>query len=150
VPLKVLPHPGPPLVWILRKTHSLRTGPDVPLNRSQPPWARHLGPTSPTIGYVRLTAAEMEQLRELVMDRWDPIAVHVPENGPDERACYWTEYDDYLPSIVGHLDAGEGAEWLAAHLSDLRTKDMGLPARFDLDRAAAAAIVAWHQRTRAR
>src|SRR3954452_7718506 len=26
---KVLTHPGPPLVWILRKTHSLRTGPDV-------------------------------------------------------------------------------------------------------------------------
>jgi hypothetical protein len=25
----VLTHPGPPSVWILRKTHSLRTGPDV-------------------------------------------------------------------------------------------------------------------------
>jgi hypothetical protein len=25
----VLTHPGPPLVWISRKTHSLRSGPDV-------------------------------------------------------------------------------------------------------------------------
>ena len=25
----MLTHPGPPLVWILRKTHSLRSGPDV-------------------------------------------------------------------------------------------------------------------------
>src|SRR6185295_1469257 len=39
---KVLTHPGPPSLWIPGRTHSLRSGPDVLLRRSQRPWARQL------------------------------------------------------------------------------------------------------------
>jgi hypothetical protein len=93
---------------------------------------------------MRPTASDMEELRALVMARWDPIGVHVPENGPDERVLYWNEYDSYLPTIVAHLDRGDGVERLTDYLAGLRTVNMGLPPHSDHDAAAAAAIVAWH------
>jgi hypothetical protein len=93
-------------------------------------------------------ASEMEQLRELVMTTWDPIGVHLPENGPEERALYWNEYDDYLPTIRARLDAGEDIDWLVSNLTHIRTELMGLSPRPDLDQAAARAIVDWHRRIR--
>src|SRR3954468_13648442 len=39
---KVLTHPGPPSLWIPGRTHTLRSGPDVFLRRSQRPRARQL------------------------------------------------------------------------------------------------------------
>jgi hypothetical protein len=97
-----------------------------------------------------MTALDLEELRSLVMTRWDPIGVHVARNGPDERAHYWNEYDSYLPIIVAHLDRGDGVEWLTDYLADLRTKDMGLPPHLERDAVVASAIVAWHAAARRR
>jgi hypothetical protein len=99
--------------------------------------------------FMSLTTVEMERLRELVMICWDPVGVHLRESTLQGRACYWNEYDSYLPSIVGHLDAGDDVEWLAEYLASLRTENMGLSPQPDLDRQAATAIVEWHRRTRA-
>jgi len=77
-----------------------------------------------------------EELRKLVMDCWDPIGVLQGSPG---------EYDRYLPSMVFHLDSGDGANALQADLCRFRTKNMGLPSRPDLDAAAALTIIDWYQ-----
>lgn len=79
------------------------------------------------------TASELNQLRTVVLECWDPVPVGL--QGPLD------EYDTYLPSITGNLDRGDGAKALQADLSRFRTKDMGLPSRPDLDAAAALTII---------
>lgn len=92
--------------------------------------------------------SEIDQLRYLVMTNWDPIGVHVPENGPEEPALYWNEYDNYLPTIRAGLDAGEDIDWLVPYLTRVRTELMGRSPRPDLDQATARAIIDWHRRIR--
>jgi hypothetical protein len=94
---------------------------------------------------ARLTPDQMEQLRELVMTRWDPIGVHFEANNAEDRACYWDEYDMYLPVMVERARRA-GADGLRDYLETVRTVDIGLEARADVDRRAADAIVKWLSR----
>ena len=94
----------------------------------------------------RWTAAEVERLRELVMECWDPIGVHRIAALPDDgREAYWDEYDSYLPVIIGHLHRGDGADAIQATLSAFRTGEMGLPPAAQRDADAAAAILEWYR-----
>jgi hypothetical protein len=89
----------------------------------------------------------MDQLRDLVMTVWDPIGVHVPEDSTEDRALYWGEYDNYPPTIMARLDAGDDIDWLISYLAHVSTKLMRLSPNPDHDRHAAQTIVDWHQRT---
>jgi hypothetical protein len=81
----------------------------------------------------------LERLRRAVMEAWDPVSVMNPEDGPEEWAAYWDEYDDYLPTIVTHLEQGD-IDALAPYLDAVRTTEMGLPSTPDRDRAVAATL----------
>jgi hypothetical protein len=81
----------------------------------------------------------LEQIRRAVMEEWDPIGVMNPQDGPDEWAAYWEEYDDYLPTIATHLTQGD-VDALAIYLDGIRTTEMGLPSTPGRDRAVAAAL----------
>jgi hypothetical protein len=39
------------------------------------------------------TAAEIERLRSLLMQEWDPIGVHHVSDDDEDRERYWDEYD---------------------------------------------------------
>jgi hypothetical protein len=94
------------------------------------------------------TAEEIEQLRSLLMEEWDPIGVHHFSDDDEDRESYWDEYDSYMPAILSDLDSGGDVEWLAQYLARRRTMDMGLDDRPELDRRAAEAIIAWNSRGR--
>lgn len=94
------------------------------------------------------TADEIEQLRALLMEKWDPIGVHDLADDEIDREAYWDEYDSYMPAILSDLQNGGDVEWLAQYLARRRTVDMGLGNRPDLDRHAAEAIIAWNPRRR--
>jgi hypothetical protein len=52
------------------------------------------------------TAEEIEQLRSLLMEEWDPIGVHHFSDDDEDRESYWDEYDSYMPAILSDLDSG--------------------------------------------
>jgi hypothetical protein len=88
-------------------------------------------------GRVRpLRWCSMEGLREAVMRLWDPIGVAAEPAAADE-------YDDYLPQIERRLIAGNVGE-LAEYLARVRTETIGMPARSDLDEAAAMRLREWY------
>ena len=90
------------------------------------------------------SAEEVEGLRRLLMERWDPIGVHDVSDDDEDRESYWDEYDSYMPEILSDLGRGGDVEWLTQYLARRRTIDMGLDARPDLDRRAAEAIMSWN------
>lgn len=57
---------------------------------------------------------------------WDPIGVSTT---PEARS----EYEDYVPQIVGMLERNEDTQEVAKLLSKIRTKTMGLPENFTKD-----------------
>jgi len=94
----------------------------------------------------RWTAAEVERLRELLMECWDPIGVgRIPALRDAGHRAHWDEYDAYLPVIIGHLHRDDGADALQETLSEFRTDEMGLPPAPAQDADAAAAIVEWYR-----
>ena len=94
------------------------------------------------------TGDEIEQLRTLLMEQWDPIGVHHFSDDDEDRGSYWDEYDSYMPAILSELESCGDVERLARYLAQRRTMDMGLDDRPDLDRRAAEAIIAWNPRRR--
>jgi len=44
---------------------------------------------------------EIEELRRLLMEQWDPIGVYHFADDDGNRECYWDEYDSYSGSRVG-------------------------------------------------
>jgi hypothetical protein len=80
------------------------------------------------------------QLRRILMDEWDPIGVRgVPEASD--------EYDSYLGQIGGRLREGQGADAIAAFLTDLEENRMGLgvsEAARNPNIALAERLVGWH------
>jgi hypothetical protein len=93
------------------------------------------------------SSSEIEGLRQLLMEHWDPIGVHAFAEADDDRSSYWDEYDGYMPAILSNLEAGGDVGWLAQYLARRRTMDMGLDARPDLDRKAAEAVVSWNPKS---
>jgi hypothetical protein len=59
------------------------------------------------------------ELRQLLMEEWDPIHVRGVPGAADE-------YDAYLPRIVARLRDGATAEDIAAYLTDIEEVQMGL------------------------
>ncbi len=74
---------------------------------------------------------------EEVLQRWDPIGVTPGEFAPSD------EYDSYAPHIVSLLSAGASATELSAHLEQIRTVTIGLPADRSRDTKCAEELVGW-------
>jgi len=66
------------------------------------------------------------RVSEVLYYLWDPIGV---STAPEARS----EYEDYVPQMVGMLERNEDAQELAKLLSKIRTKTMGLPENFTKD-----------------
>jgi hypothetical protein len=86
----------------------------------------------------------MEQLRQAVTELWDPIGVFHSE-GADDFDWPRDEYDNYLPAIAAHLHRHD-LDGLTAYLARIRTDQMGMTSRLDLDRSAAEALTGWYER----
>ena len=77
------------------------------------------------------------QLRQLMMEEWDPIEVQgVPEA--------LDEYDTYVGRVADRLRRGASADEVAAMLGAYRTESMELAPDPIADLAAATVIVAWY------
>jgi hypothetical protein len=46
------------------------------------------------------SSSEIDGLRQLLMEHWDPIGVHAFAEADDDRSSYWDEYDGYMPAIL--------------------------------------------------
>jgi hypothetical protein len=66
------------------------------------------------------------RVSEVLYYLWDPIGV---STAPEARS----EYEDYVPQMVGMLERNEDAQELAKLLSNIRTNTMGLPENFTKD-----------------
>jgi hypothetical protein len=77
------------------------------------------------------------QLRNLLMDNWDPIGVR----GVQEAI---NEYDTYAGRIADTLRRGADAESVSAMLSTVRVDWMSLQPDPGTDAKAARAIVDWY------
>ena len=80
------------------------------------------------------------ELRQLLMEEWDPIHVRgVPETAD--------EYDAYLPRIVGQLREGATDQDIAAYLTDVEEVQMGLApsaAARERNQALAGRLRSWY------
>ena len=80
------------------------------------------------------------QLRHILMEEWDPIGVRgVPEASD--------EYDSYLGQIGERLREGQGADEIAAFLTDLEEVRIGLgvsEAARNRNVVLAQRLVDWH------
>lgn len=61
------------------------------------------------------------QVKEILMNDWDPIGV---KNNPNAKA----EYDEYALRIVGMLYNGSNENKIAEYLNMVVTQDLGLSA----------------------
>ncbi len=77
------------------------------------------------------------ELRALLMEHWDPIEVR----GTPEA---FDEYDGYIGRIANRLRGGATVAEVAAILTSIRIRDMGLAPEPNTDTTAATTIVAWH------
>lgn len=62
-----------------------------------------------------------KQVKDILMNDWDPIGV---KNNPNAKA----EYDEYALRIVGMLYNGSNENKIAEYLNIVVTQDLGLPA----------------------
>jgi hypothetical protein len=97
---------------------------------------------------VQLAGDEMEQLRQAVIELWDPIGVFRRSEGGDNFEWPRDEYDNYLPAIAAHLHRHD-LDGLTAYLTRTRTDVMGMTSRLDQDRSAAQALTVWYERLHA-
>ncbi len=88
---------------------------------------------------ARRVRAEVLAVEE-ILRRWDPIGV-LPGLGDDEGPM--DEYDSYAPHVLGLMQRGAGTLEIGAHLSDLRTRQMGLPPSPQSDSRFAAELMTW-------
>jgi hypothetical protein len=71
-------------------------------------------------------------IRRVLVDQWNPIGVNVPDD----------EYDGYIPTIYRMMQELAGVEKLADHLGKLEWISMGLSPTPDLNRRVARLLVA--------
>jgi hypothetical protein len=81
--------------------------------------------------------AEVEALKRLLRQDWDPIGVH--GSGPDD------EYDSYAFQIFGMLNQGKGEAEIADYLRRAAVENMGLTDAGDCA-AIARKIVEIHEK----
>lgn len=78
------------------------------------------------------------ELRGQLMEHWDPIGIKdVPEAA--------SEYDGYRGQVVELLRQRASAEDVAAHLAELQTSRMGLPASPEHLLPVGQLLVAWYE-----
>jgi hypothetical protein len=75
--------------------------------------------------------ADRDAIRRILLSEWGPIGCGVPED----------EYDSYIPAISRLLRARVSVEQLASHLEELETRQMGLPARLEVNRRVAEILL---------
>jgi hypothetical protein len=75
--------------------------------------------------------ADVDAIRRLLMSEWGPIGCGVPQD----------EYDSYIPAIYRLLQARVSVEELASHLEEIETKQIGLPARPEVNRRVAEMLL---------
>jgi hypothetical protein len=78
------------------------------------------------------------ELRELLMQWWDPIGVR---GVPEARG----EYDSYMGPIVSLLERGGSIDELASYLVEIETDRMGMKPDKKTDLDAASRIHAWYR-----
>jgi hypothetical protein len=82
---------------------------------------------------------ELDVIRGFLRE-WDPIGV-IPTLIEDGHPP--SEYDSYADGVHALLSQGGDETRLTAHLQQLRTEAMGLPAALERDRDTAKRILAW-------
>jgi len=85
--------------------------------------------------------AELFAISRMLMKEWDPIGVAGCPGAEDE-------YDHYVLPLYLALKDRESVGEIAAQLTALRTKQMGLPHNELSDRRVAELLVNLHQRSR--
>ncbi len=76
--------------------------------------------------------ADVDAIRRILMDEWDPIGCGIPED----------EYDMYIPAIYTLMQSHMASSYdLASHLEQLETERMGLPARREVNRRVAQLLL---------
>ncbi|WP_428679574.1 hypothetical protein [Sphingopyxis sp.] len=78
---------------------------------------------------------EIEAIRVLLWDEWDPIGVN-------ETSCLINEYDAYAGEIQTMIQRDADAEEIARHLSRIVNENMGLDADHGRALAVARKLVA--------
>jgi len=79
--------------------------------------------------------AQLEALKHLLLDEWDPIGVRGATGAEDE-------YDNYAFDIFVMLNSGAAEDQIAAYLDRVETEHMCLRLRADRNRAVAQRAVA--------
>jgi hypothetical protein len=79
-----------------------------------------------------MPASAEGQLAAVLWLAWDPVG-----GGTDE-------YTAYVPDLLNSLQAGIDLDGLASELSRLRSEQMEMPPRPEIDRHAASRILDWH------
>lgn len=90
----------------------------------------------------RQIRTELRALNDLLND-WDPIGV-VDDQRRDGVPL--SEYESYVPGILGLLQRGARDDQIAQHLFELATQQMGLTTTKKAQLQSARKICAWFRR----
>jgi hypothetical protein len=84
-----------------------------------------------------------QELRRLLMERWDPIGV---KDAPEAAS----EYDGYLAGVMQLLRSGASGEAIAEHLSQVEQERMGFRTTATQLQPVGERIVFWYADSLAR
>jgi len=89
---------------------------------------------------LRLQAKIDIEYIQAILRTWDPIGLfsaQAEERGPVN------EYDSYAPQLVTLLRSGATAAKIQERLSEIRTKNMGLPESLKKDKLISEQLISW-------
>lgn len=81
------------------------------------------------------------ELRELLMQHWDPIRVK------DEPEA-WGEYDRYVDALLSRLAEGADADAIGSYLGTVEAKEMELATVPAERRDVGEMVVSWYRQSR--
>lgn len=81
------------------------------------------------------------ELRELLMEHWDPIRVK------DEPEA-WDEYDRYVDALLARLADGADVDAVASYLGEVEAGQMELTSGPVECRDVGERVIAWYRRSR--
>ena len=84
-----------------------------------------------------------QELRRLLMERWDPIGV---KDAPEAAS----EYDGYRGAVIQLLRGGASPERIAAHLAEVQETRMGISATPQQLLPVGEQLVRWYDESLAR